>query len=269
MHSSRFALFVGLLLTSATVATASDLTKTDRRLIKEPKYQSKAAKYCLLVFGPEAKTRVWLVQDHDLLYVDRNGNGDLTEEGERVVANKEGSDADERVFQFEAGDIRDGKLLHKGLSVAVARIDHAADLEPSVKEFLAKNPQGRGYMVSADVEMPSWKGGGLSGRVGHIVLYFDVRGVLQFADKPQDAPVIHFGGPWQVTLFSRHRLTAGREQEFVLVVGTRGVGPGTTAYVPYEGVVPDKIHPTVEIAYAPRRPGETPVRELHELKQRC
>jgi hypothetical protein len=49
---------------------AVDLTKVDRTIVKEPSYKSKP-KYCLLVFGPEAKTRVWLVQDGDTLYVDR------------------------------------------------------------------------------------------------------------------------------------------------------------------------------------------------------
>ena len=43
-------------------------------------------KYCLLVFGPETKTSVWLIVDGDVMYVDRNGNGDLTEKGERVQA---------------------------------------------------------------------------------------------------------------------------------------------------------------------------------------
>jgi hypothetical protein len=43
----------------STPAMAADLSKIDRTLAKEPKYQSKA-KYCLLVFGPQAKTRVWL-----------------------------------------------------------------------------------------------------------------------------------------------------------------------------------------------------------------
>src|SRR5712692_3344625 len=62
---------------------AADLTKIDRKIAKEPAYQSQP-KYCLLVFGPEAKTRVWIVLDGDTLYVDRNGNGDLTEEGEKV-----------------------------------------------------------------------------------------------------------------------------------------------------------------------------------------
>jgi hypothetical protein len=37
------------------------------------------------VFGPEAKRSVWLVIDGEDLYVDRNGNGDLTEKGKRMI----------------------------------------------------------------------------------------------------------------------------------------------------------------------------------------
>src|SRR5262245_12310826 len=64
-------------------SAAVDLTRIDRTIAKEPAYKSKP-KYCLLVFGPEAKTRVWLVLDGEVLYVDRNGNGDLTQEGKQV-----------------------------------------------------------------------------------------------------------------------------------------------------------------------------------------
>ncbi len=67
-------------------AWAVDYAKIDRTIAKRPTYQSKAPKYCLLVFGPEADTRVWLVLDGEVLYVDRNGNGDLTEDGERAQA---------------------------------------------------------------------------------------------------------------------------------------------------------------------------------------
>jgi hypothetical protein len=42
------------------------LSGVDRTLTREPAYRS-GSRYCLLVFGPEAKTRVWLVQDGDIL----------------------------------------------------------------------------------------------------------------------------------------------------------------------------------------------------------
>src|ERR1700758_1437391 len=96
-----------------------DLLKIERKIVKEPVYRARP-KYCLLVFGPEAKTRVWLVQDGDTLYVDRNGNGDLTEDGERVVAKKgDSTNIAEGVFDFEAGEIRDGERTHKNLVVSI------------------------------------------------------------------------------------------------------------------------------------------------------
>jgi hypothetical protein len=66
---------------------AGDLNKIDRTIKKERGYTGKP-KYALLVFGPEGKTRVWLVLDGDTLYVDRNAAGDLTEAGSKVAAKK-------------------------------------------------------------------------------------------------------------------------------------------------------------------------------------
>src|SRR5262245_9126686 len=65
---------------------AADLSKVDRTIGKEPAYESQSKpKYCLVVFGPEAKTRIWLVLDGDVLYADRNGDGDLTGKDERIL----------------------------------------------------------------------------------------------------------------------------------------------------------------------------------------
>src|SRR3569623_1065639 len=77
------AVVIGLLW--AAGGGAADLGKIDRRIRKEPAYKGKPG-YCLLVFGRAADHRVWLVLDGDTLYVDRNGDGDLTGEGEKVSA---------------------------------------------------------------------------------------------------------------------------------------------------------------------------------------
>src|SRR5262249_48917300 len=60
-----------------------DLSGVDRHVL-EPAGLVKP-RYLLLVFGSEARTRVWLVEDGNTLYVDRNANGDLTEAGEAVA----------------------------------------------------------------------------------------------------------------------------------------------------------------------------------------
>src|SRR5215831_5020298 len=107
-----FSLAAAMLLI-APLARGADLAKIDRKIAKEPAYQTKTPKYCLLVFGLDAKTRVWLVQDGDTLYVDRNGNGDLTEDGKRFKIKQ--SDNSFRVF--EVGDLTIDGLTHTGLSV--------------------------------------------------------------------------------------------------------------------------------------------------------
>lgn len=234
----------------------------------EPAYKSKP-KYCLLVFGAEAKMRVWLVLDGDTLYVDRNGNGDLTEPGEKVQARKGDEDQTrEGVFFFEAGDIPDGKQTHKGLTLSVSKLDHLADQDSRVKTFLRRNPRARGYRLGIDVAMPGWKGASLGGRVQHSVASTDVNGILQFSERPDEAPIIHLGGPWRITFYSPHQLTIGREGDMVLSVDTPGLGAGTTAYVGYEELIPEKAHPTVTITY-PTKPGQPPLREHYELKRRC
>jgi hypothetical protein len=55
------------LMTADRPVYAVNLGKIDRTIGKEPKYQWKP-QYCLVVLGPEAKTRVWLVLDGNVLY---------------------------------------------------------------------------------------------------------------------------------------------------------------------------------------------------------
>lgn len=249
--------------------SAADLSKIDRRLVREPNYQSKP-RYCLAVFGPEAATRVWLVHDGDSLYVDRNGNGDLTEAGEKVAATVDKRiTPEDGVYEFQAGDVPEGALLHRGLACHTLKLDHLADSEPDVKALLAREPIGRAYGITIDVEMPGTKGAGLGGRIEQLAGSRDVQGLLVFAERAADAPIIHFRGPLTVSLYDRQELMMGRQKQLVLAVGTPGLGPGTTALVGYDDFIPRDVSPRVEIEFPAAREGSAPLRELYELKGRC
>lgn len=66
-------------------AVECDLTKIPRTILKGPTLLTKVPpRYCLLVFGPNAATRIWLVADGMLLHIDRNANGNLAETDEQV-----------------------------------------------------------------------------------------------------------------------------------------------------------------------------------------
>ncbi|MBX3435975.1 MAG: PD40 domain-containing protein [Planctomycetaceae bacterium] len=257
-------LFAFCVLVSAQ-AEAVDLTQVPRTIAREPGYQS-PPKYCLLVFGPEAATRVWLVHDGDALYADLNGDGDLTESGERIVANDR-SEPGDGIFGFDVGDVRDGDLLHKSLTFGTLKLDHLATSEPQIAAALAKDPATRFYFIGAEVEMPGRKGAGIGGRVPQAVTAGDPRGVLRFCDTPELAPVIHFGGDWEITLYGHLELVAGRQEEVYLGVGTPGLGDGTMAFVGYEQLVPNGLFPKLTVAF----PGDRAAVQAQEytLTRRC
>ena len=65
---------------------AVDLAQIDRSIVKEPRYVG-TPHYALIVVGPRAEHRSWLVMDGDeTLYFDRNGNGDLTDPEDHIAA---------------------------------------------------------------------------------------------------------------------------------------------------------------------------------------
>jgi hypothetical protein len=258
---------------------AADLSKLDRTIRKEPAYQSKP-KYCLLVFGPKAQERVWLVLDDDVLYVDRNGNGDLTEVGERIKA--PGFRADDHYLfsherSIEVGDVNVGGLTHTGLVViqrqyrrkaVLAKDDIPSTLEQQELQghfdrIWRQVPDGVVYEVRIGLDPKCY---GLFGdtkgqHVKHLAL-MDRNGALAFTDRPQDAPVVHFGGPLTLCLQNAGQsLLRGEETEEVnFWLGSPGFGPGTFA-ITYHNLIPKDKQPIVEILFPAKTGRETVTRK--------
>jgi hypothetical protein len=286
MHPLRTAGLAALLLLPGA-ASATDLKKIDRTITKEPVYASKQPRYCLLVFGPEATTRVWLVVDGDFLYIDRNGNGDLTEPGERVrfagfravapgeVAPGEvaqGAFAAER--DVDAGDILEGKLKHEHLVVTQERVrPKFAAKEPWEEELqavAAKGPETLVYQLRLTLEIRPRPGDPI--RIACRISQYagmDGAGFLQFADRPEDAPIVHFRGPMTMGLHSPQRLVLGSEKcELLTVVGSPGMGKGTFASVGYDGLITAGAAPVAEIAFPSPAAGSLPPAR-YVLPHRC
>jgi len=283
--SSRFTA-VWVLLVAPLIADAADLTKLDRTIKKEPVYQSKSPRYALLVFGPKAETRVWVVLDlvaepwendgsKNALYIDHNGDGDLTGPSERVTCTMT-KQATHVSFSpepsitysphFDAGDIveRDGQTKHTGLTI---------DVGSYIQRY---RPVSLAVKVSGRYEQ--FAGGQL----------------LKFADRPQDAPVIHFNGPltfrvamesgilhvpinyddkpdpkWydqHLPKYEEQSLVRGESRMLVAQVGTPGLGRGTFAAIS-AGLPPADAHPVAELEL-PSAGGKT-VRLKVALDSRC
>jgi hypothetical protein len=258
MSKGRALLGLALLISSAACAWAGDAVKIDRSIVKEPAYQSKDPRYCLLTFGREGKTRVWLVFDsvpdplkpgaaQDYLYVDRNGNGDLTEPGERVpaVVHKQKilitfgkGFYDETLLAFDVGTVGNG--TYQGLRVWVSWY----------------RGQERPCRVSLKTD-------GQFGREE------SVAGVI-FSRKPQDAPVLRFDGPltMRFALGRTHSLSLTEEFNLQAEVGALGSGPGTFVFLRNDPF-PKDLHPVAEIEWPHREAGKAPIKMSVTLNQRC
>jgi hypothetical protein len=159
MRIAPFLPVLVLLAAGSAPGSAADLSGIDRAIAREPAYKSRP-RYCLLVFGPEAKFRVWLVQDGDTLYVDRNGNGDLTEPGEKATWNS-------KTCEVGLVSSPDGKLRYRMTLKQYPRGMRLTVVAEDKQRFMVGDPDGE---------------------------------ALVFADRPADAPVAHIGGPLAIEL---------------------------------------------------------------------
>jgi hypothetical protein len=272
---ARFAIVLFVLSAWATNQAPADPPTIDRSIGKEPVYQTKTPKYCLLAFGPEGKDRVWLVLDGNTLFVDRNGNGDLTEPGKKVVTDRRfGGDPDVDGFAFDVGEVKVGGRTHKGLMVYFSPLQRYAGgslgSRSDVKAALAKDAKAVAALVRVDVDAPGMRGGGIEGQLSFTAGPIDLDGVFQFADEPAKAPIVRLGGPLQITFYGeRPTLRVGRETDLVLVVGTPGEGPGTFAMLSYEGTIPESAKPVAEATLPAAKSGAPPVNEKWTIMGRC
>ncbi len=224
----------------APPAVAFDPANVDRTLAKEPAYVTKTPGYCLVVAGPEGKTRIWLVLDGDLMYVDRNGNGDLTDEGEKIQPKP----------------------------VLLSGLRRPGDPEPKAQSFETKTANGveirvltiNDTYVQVDVKDEV--------RKIEFCAHHDAQGPLKFAGKPKDAPVIYCG-PLTFILPGSQKLQRGdKPGDLTIHIGRPGRGPGTSVTIRHTDV-PKESHPVAEIEF-PRKdkPGET-VKVKAALDHRC
>jgi hypothetical protein len=250
---------LGLLLV-ATPAWAVDYAKIVRKLVKEPAYQSKAPKYVLLLFGREAKLRVWLVADGEAVYLDRNGDGDLTTKGERFehasdCKDVEIADPDGRT-RYVISHIR----IVKGVDSPEVFLDLGA---VGIKGALAYRQFGK---------------------------------TTRLRDNPREAAVLHFHGPLTVGVVTLDGWTADwkappnlalvtgeKPTDLQTFVGTvhakcdcgvfiyshHGECRHTKSGEKHKPAFANGVHPVVDIEFPPKAPGAPPVKKRYQLDEFC
>jgi hypothetical protein len=224
---------------------AVDYDEVDRSITKEPVYRTGKPEYALLLFGPEARRRVWVVVDGETIYVDRNSDGDLTAPDERFEKSDDCKD-----IEFSE---RDGKTWYVITNLRVYR-DENMKTPPSM-------------MVWIDMHGP------LKYRQ-----YCDAR----LGKTPSEAALAHFHGPLAIGPSTNNYkvpaetvLTTGdKPGELQAFVGTMSERHKCWVAVvshtqPMVCAFADGVRPKVTVEFPPKDPGAPPIIEHYSLDEFC
>jgi hypothetical protein len=251
----RFVFTLGCVLILIRPATAVDYDKIERNIVKEPAYRTGKPKYALLLFGPEARLRVWVVLDGETLYIDRNGDGDLTGKDERFA-----KEAECTAIEIPDPDRKTWYTIDRVMT------DYSTYSDKARQERARKGiPPG-------------------------LMVYVSIKGALryqQYCDiqemraDPHKAMIAHFHGPlaigprtinWKVpdgTVLN----TGAEPSELYAVVGTMNAKHGCWVVVRSgegdQSAFPKGVRPVVEIAFPSANRKGKPVRRKYRLDQFC
>jgi hypothetical protein len=244
---------------------AVDLAQIDRSIVKEPRYVG-TPHYALIVVGPRAEHRSWLVMDGDeTLYFDRNGNGDLTEPEDHI-----GLDAEATEKMHVAGE-----STHSGMNVfdlgKVSGVALRFDYWVRNRGFVPADQRLRKIMQEREAN--DWENGTLwrlAAKGGQ------AQNPVVLAARPVDAQILHLDGPltfglkwgeiqvlqpWpKTTIFDVH-------------IGTPALPPRNCNHRLFspltEMEIPRNVHPRATFEFPPKLPGSGPVVRTVELDLRC
>ncbi len=226
-------------------AAKSVLDSVERLIVKEPKYLS-TPRYALLVLGTKAESKVWMVEDGKTLYIDRNANGDLTDDGPPVKSKNE----------TELGKLASGL---PNFDMNYFPDDIAPPRGPRLTDFNLRRwnygdkEDSYGLSLTLDGKTP---------------LYAGWFGTF-WAKSPAEVPLVHFGGPLYPRLLGSKEFIAGRNSTRLNIgfVTDPARDKGAVTYLSIDAL-PRTVTPEVQIDW-PVADGAPPLRTSYLLTQRC
>lgn len=242
----RHVIFFGISICLLSVASAekpqgaSDApTHVDHRELKEPVYQS-MPKYSLMTFGKNAEVKVWMVEVGERLFIDKNANGDLTDDGPPIEPSN--------VRAFSTGRRDFNYTLD-----AITPISGSRHTNFDLRRWCHGEEENR-YGLSISVE-------------GLTPMYAGWFGSFWSSNR-ETAPVIHFGGPFKPVMLRRKEFKIGGKQKRLSLGFFRsGSGAGAESRLSIDAIAASVV-PILQIEWPTDR-GVASVKTSHLLKQRC
>lgn len=207
--------------------------------VKEPKYVS-IPKYCLLSFDSSGEVKVWMIEDGKRLFVDKNANGDLTDDGTAIEP------SDVRTLGKDRWD-------YNYVLDDISPINGSHHTKFDLRRWnYGEKEDSYGLSVWVDGKMPMY--------AGWFGTFWSTNRAL--------APIIHFGGPFTPKPLRRKVFTLGESnQRLSLCFINPGSGDGAVSRLSIDAL-PKLVVPKLTIDW-PTAPGASPLRTTHKLTERC
>ncbi|HTU90194.1 MAG TPA: alpha/beta hydrolase [Gemmataceae bacterium] len=199
-----------------------DYSKIDRHISKQPKYNA-SPRYARFIFDPRGEFQVWAVLDkskadapyYDVLYFDKDGNGDLTETGERFTG------------------IYDDKTKTLSIVVGALAVPGTKLVHTDLKFYTAERHNYKGFWFSM-------KWNGVDAVDGGYAPFSDNN--TTYSSTAQTAPILRptILGPLGFLTTDKLVLPIGGAKDVQLIVGNPGSGPDTLCAVHEHFLIPEK-----------------------------
>jgi len=218
-----------------------------RKIAREPSYAAARQYYACLAFGPDAARHMWVVIDGESLYADLNGNGDLTEEGERFAGRRRAAKGLFRemvAFYPETIPPRRGRRGYDGFHLNLMRYRPGHRLTPAdPAESLAAAALAALTRTMNDPHVCT------------IYVHLSREGIqhaqVVMGRSPADAPFLHYDGPLTLGLvetLAETTLWRGEvPAKITLAVGTPGLGRSFVRTS--HGHLPEEARPEATFRY--------------------
>lgn len=236
-------------------------------LSQEPSY-SHSPLYALLVFGENAEHQSWLVMDGEkALYVDRDGDGDMTQSNDRIAITK---DAADRPFHRD-------KPLSETEYLGMNEFQFSLHGHDFKFLYWVTNPEfvppkdGDGILDEWRVERK--KNGWFSASLMRTIEGGGAQIPVTLCGSPEKAQISHIDGPltFQTKWGDRQVLQRSGDNTFDVHVGTVGVPTANQDRIPFASLstveVPSTIHPVAEFEFTDAQ--GRPIKRSVDLVQRC
>jgi hypothetical protein len=210
-----------------------------RRLVKEPEY-AESPRYVLLAFGVEQPVSVWMVEDGRKLYLDRNANGDLTDDGPPQEPGEMRTWAPDNwdfAYNLKYFVLPNGS---RQTAFRLARWNYGPD-----------KLEGYGLSVTLDGQTPMYAGW-----------------TEFWSESAASAEVIHFGGRLRpILLRSKEFVLSSKLDRLSIGLVHRGANKAADSRLSIDAL-PASIVPEVTISW-PVATGEPALQTRHLLTERC